>query len=153
MLVGMDQRIDLITLRVEDLDAATRFYADGLGWTTMLHVPGEVTFLQSAGARKHLAKAWPVAGPGIRGDQSSKSWLKGDIAVVPYPGESMDKAPIKVDWSYPTSVGLSVALLPRKGTGEKPQVFNMELKKAGKRWVVDSWVPYAPPAVPADLNQ
>jgi catechol 2,3-dioxygenase-like lactoylglutathione lyase family enzyme len=44
----MDQRIDLITLRVEDLDAATRFYADGLGWTTMLQVPGEVTFLQSA---------------------------------------------------------------------------------------------------------
>jgi catechol 2,3-dioxygenase-like lactoylglutathione lyase family enzyme len=44
----MDQRIDLITLRVEDLDAATRFYVDGLGWTPMLHVPGEVTFLQSA---------------------------------------------------------------------------------------------------------
>ena len=44
----MDQRIDLITLRVEDLITATRFYADGLGWTTMLHVPGEVTFLQSA---------------------------------------------------------------------------------------------------------
>jgi len=44
----MDQRIDLITLRVEDLDVATRFYADGLGWTTMLQVPGEVTFLQSA---------------------------------------------------------------------------------------------------------
>ena len=44
----MDQRIDLITLRVEDLDAATRFYTDRLGWATMLHVPGEVTFLQSA---------------------------------------------------------------------------------------------------------
>jgi catechol 2,3-dioxygenase-like lactoylglutathione lyase family enzyme len=44
----MEQRIDLITVRVEDLDAATRFYADGLGWTTMLHVPDEVTFLQSA---------------------------------------------------------------------------------------------------------
>jgi uncharacterized protein len=44
----MDQRLDIITLRVEDLAAATRFYADGLGWTVMLHVPGEVTFLQSA---------------------------------------------------------------------------------------------------------
>ena len=29
----------------------------------------------------------------------------------------------------------------------------MELKKTGKRWVVDSWVPYAPPAVPSDLSQ
>ena len=53
----------------------------------------------------------------------------------------------------PNSIGLSVALLPRKGSTEKPQVFNMELKKAGKRWVVDSWVPYAPPAVPSDLSQ
>jgi catechol 2,3-dioxygenase-like lactoylglutathione lyase family enzyme len=44
----MDQRIDLITLRVEDVDAATRFYADRLGWRTMLSVPGQVTFLQSA---------------------------------------------------------------------------------------------------------
>jgi hypothetical protein len=112
-----------------------------------------VTFLQTAVARKNLAKAWTVAGPGIRGGQSYQSWLKGDISVVPYPGESMDKAPIKVDWSYPNSVGLSIALLPKQGTGEKPQVFNMELKRAGKRWVVDSWVPYAPPAVPADLNQ
>jgi hypothetical protein len=112
-----------------------------------------VTFLQTAVARKNLAKAWTVAGPGIKGRQTFKSWMSGEIAVVPYPGESVDKAPIKVDWSYPDSVGLSIALLPRKGSTEKPQVFNMELKKAGKRWVVDSWVPYAPPAVPADLTQ
>jgi hypothetical protein len=112
-----------------------------------------VTFLQTAVARKNLAKAWTVAGPSIKGGQSYKNWLKGEIAVVPYPGESMDKAPIKVDWSHPDSIGLSIALLPAKGSAEKPQVFNMELKKAGKRWVVDSWVPYAPPAVPADLSQ
>jgi hypothetical protein len=112
-----------------------------------------VVFLQTAVARKDLARAWAVTGPGIRQGQSYKSWLRGEISVVPYPGESMDKAPIKVDWSYPNSIGLSVALLPRKGSSEKPQVFNMELKKAGKRWVVDSWVPYAPPAVPSTLNQ
>jgi len=44
----MDQRIDIITLRVEDLDAATTFYTERLGWTAMLTVPGEVSFLQSA---------------------------------------------------------------------------------------------------------
>jgi hypothetical protein len=112
-----------------------------------------VTFLQTAVARKNLAKAWKVTGPGIKQGQTYQSWLKGEISVVPYPGDSVDKAPIRVDWSYPDSIGLSVALLPKKGSSEKPQVFNMELKKSGKRWVVDSWVPYAPPAVPADLNQ
>jgi hypothetical protein len=111
-----------------------------------------VTFLQTAVARKNLAKAWAVAGPGIRQGQSYRDWLKGEIAVVPYPGESMDKAPIKVDWSHSNSIGLSVALLPRKGSAEKPQVFNMELKRAGNRWVVDSWVPYAPPAIPSAPN-
>jgi hypothetical protein len=121
-------------------------------------MPGEarsaaVTFLQTAVARKNLAQAWRVTGPGIKQGQSYRDWLKGNIAVVPYPGASMDKAPIKVDWSYPDSIGLSIALLPKKGSREKPQVFNMELKKAGNRWLVDSWVPYAPPAVPDALNQ
>jgi hypothetical protein len=111
-----------------------------------------VTFLQTAVARKNLAKAWTVAGPGLKQGQTYKTWLKGNIPVVPYPGEAMNKAPIKVDWSYPQSIGLSIALLPRQGSGEKPQVFNMELKKAGKRWLVDSWVPYAPAAVPTHLN-
>jgi hypothetical protein len=112
-----------------------------------------VTFLQTAVARQNLKKAWTVSGPGIRQGQTYSDWLKGEIAVVPYPGESMDKAPIKVDWSYPNTIGLSIALLPRKGSSEKPQVFQMELKRAGKRWFVDSWAPYAPPAIPDDLAQ
>jgi len=42
----MDQRINVITLGVRDLDAARRFYVDGLGWTAALDVPGEVIFVQ-----------------------------------------------------------------------------------------------------------
>ncbi len=109
-----------------------------------------VVFLQTAVARKDLARAWTVVGPGIKQGYTYKSWMSGAIPVVPYPGEAMDKAPIKVDWSYPNSIGLSIALLPKKGVAEKPQVFSMELKKAGERWVVDSWAPYAPPAVPTN---
>lgn len=44
----MEQRVSIITIRVEDLEAATRFYVDGLGWRSFLTVPGEVTFLQVA---------------------------------------------------------------------------------------------------------
>lgn len=112
-----------------------------------------VTFLETAVAREDLKKAWTVSGPGIRQGQTYKDWLKGEIAVVPYPGDSMEKAPIKVDWSYPKSIGLSIALLPKKGSTEKPQVFQMELKRSGQRWYVDAWAPYAPPAVPDDLAQ
>jgi catechol 2,3-dioxygenase-like lactoylglutathione lyase family enzyme len=42
----MQPRIDLITLGVPDLDAARRFYVDGLGWEPLLDIPGEVIFLQ-----------------------------------------------------------------------------------------------------------
>lgn len=41
----MQPRLDLLTLAVPDLDAARRFYVDGLGWTPTLDVPGEVIFL------------------------------------------------------------------------------------------------------------
>lgn len=42
----MDQRVDIITLGVADLDVARRFYVDGLGWEPTLDVPDEVIFIQ-----------------------------------------------------------------------------------------------------------
>ncbi len=42
----MQPRLDLITLGVPDLDAARRFYVDGLGWEPVWEVPGEIVFLQ-----------------------------------------------------------------------------------------------------------
>ena len=44
----MEQRLSLITLGVPDLDEARRFYLDGLGWTPVLDIAGQVTFLQVA---------------------------------------------------------------------------------------------------------
>ncbi|MDO9396515.1 MAG: VOC family protein [Herbiconiux sp.] len=41
-----DQRIDFITLATPDVDAARRFYRDGLGWEPLLDVPGEIVFFQ-----------------------------------------------------------------------------------------------------------
>jgi catechol 2,3-dioxygenase-like lactoylglutathione lyase family enzyme len=44
----MEQRVSIFTIRTQDLEAATRFYTEGLGWESLLAVPGEVTFLQVA---------------------------------------------------------------------------------------------------------
>lgn len=43
----MDQRISFITLAVADLDRTRAFYADGLGWTPELFVPGEVLMIRT----------------------------------------------------------------------------------------------------------
>ena len=42
----MEPRLDILTLGVPDLDAAHRFYVDGLGWEPALVVEGEVVFIQ-----------------------------------------------------------------------------------------------------------
>ena len=47
----MDQRISFVTLAVADLEAARRFYLEGLGWTAALDVPDEVLMIQ---AGEHL---------------------------------------------------------------------------------------------------
>jgi uncharacterized protein len=44
----MEQRVSIVTIRVEDLEAATRYYVEGLGWRPFLAVAGEVTFMQVA---------------------------------------------------------------------------------------------------------
>jgi catechol 2,3-dioxygenase-like lactoylglutathione lyase family enzyme len=42
----MEPRLDLLTVAVPDVEAARRFYVDGLGWSPRLDVAGEVVFLQ-----------------------------------------------------------------------------------------------------------
>jgi catechol 2,3-dioxygenase-like lactoylglutathione lyase family enzyme len=42
----MDQRLSLVTLAVADLDASRRFYLDGLGWTAVVDVAGEVLMVE-----------------------------------------------------------------------------------------------------------
>ena len=44
----MEQQVHFLTLATADLDAARRFYVDGLGWTPLLDVPGEIVFFQIA---------------------------------------------------------------------------------------------------------
>jgi catechol 2,3-dioxygenase-like lactoylglutathione lyase family enzyme len=46
----MEQRTHFITLSTPDLDASRSFYCDGLGWTALLDVPGEIIFFQVAPA-------------------------------------------------------------------------------------------------------
>jgi hypothetical protein len=79
--------------------------------------------------------------------------MRGNIAVVPYPVDEVERIPVKIDWSYRKSAMLEVALLPKEGSAEKPQVFLIGVKRIVKgkrvRWVVEYWAPYAPPAVPA----
>ena len=112
-------------------------------------------FIETAVARKDLAKAYPIAGPAIKQGQSLKEWLTGDIAVVPFPIEHLDVAPMKVVYSYANEAAIQVALLTKDGSKAKSQLFDMTLERIGrpKHWVVNMWAPHGQPPVPCgDVN-
>ena len=44
----MEQRVHFLTVATADLDAARRFYCDGLGWVPAMDVPGEIIFFPIA---------------------------------------------------------------------------------------------------------
>jgi catechol 2,3-dioxygenase-like lactoylglutathione lyase family enzyme len=44
----LDQRIHFLTFATADLDAARRFYVDGLRWEPLMDVAGEIIFFQIA---------------------------------------------------------------------------------------------------------
>ena len=111
-----------------------------------------IRFIQTAVARQNLEEAWTLVGPNLRGGLTRARWITGANPVVPYPVDQLDVAPYKVDESFETSALLEVALLPRKGSGVRAQVFFLQLKRLGSgkhaRWVVDNWVPRASAVVP-----
>ncbi|GAA2741309.1 VOC family protein [Terrabacter aerolatus] len=59
--------ISAITLGVRDVERSRTFYVDGLGFRPVLHLPGEISFVQCAPGQ--LLALWDVAQmPGESGD-------------------------------------------------------------------------------------
>jgi catechol 2,3-dioxygenase-like lactoylglutathione lyase family enzyme len=52
----MEQRLNLVTLVVTDLEVSRRFYVDGLGWEPAVDVPGDVLMFRMA--EKLLLSLW-----------------------------------------------------------------------------------------------
>ncbi len=111
-------------------------------------------FILTAVARKDLATAWKLSGPGIRQGQSYKEWLTGNIAVVPYP--DFASVHFAVAESYPTSATLEVVLAPKKGSRVQSQTFFIKLNAVGtskqKHWVVNYWAPQSPTVTHVPIN-
>ena len=106
-------------------------------------------FIRTAVARRDLNSAYDIVTEEIKQGQSRASWNTGNIAVVPYPVDALDFAPMKIDFSYPAEAQIEVALLPRKGVkGVKGQLFIMDLVKRDGKWFVNAWVPRSAPPVP-----
>jgi hypothetical protein len=105
-------------------------------------------FIQTAVARKNLTAAYGLVTSEIKQGQTLKEWRTGNIAVIPYPVDAVKYAPMKIDFSYPREALIEIALLPKQGSGARPQLFAMDLVKRDGKWLVNSWYPRSSPPVP-----
>ena len=111
-------------------------------------------FIQTAVARKNLAHAYTLVGPQIKQGMTLKQWMTGNIAVIPYPADSIAFAPFRIDYSYAREALLEVMLLPKAKAKIRPTDFYLGVNKVGTgakaHWVVTSWSPHVSPMVPSD---
>jgi hypothetical protein len=97
-------------------------------------------FVQTAVARKRLARAWDIAAPELKRGTTREEWLAGTLRVVPYPVAKAD-AIFTVVNSFTDRAQLNVAFLPKPGTRVDPQTFTLDLRKVDGRWLVSAWLP------------
>jgi hypothetical protein len=105
-------------------------------------------FIETAVARKNLPQAYSLVTSEIRQGQTLKEWNTGNIAVVPYPVDAVQYAPMKIDFSYPNEALIEIALLPKKGSKVRGLLFQMDLVKRNGKWLVNTWAPRSSPPVP-----
>jgi catechol 2,3-dioxygenase-like lactoylglutathione lyase family enzyme len=107
----MEQRLTMVTLGVTDLDAARRFYLDGLGWSALLDA-GEAVFLQVAPgvllslygradmAREAGTPAGPTAPPPVTlaHNVGSEAEVRQVVADVEAAGGTVVTPPARASW-------------------------------------------------------
>ena len=115
-------------------------------------VAGE--FVVAAVTRQNVKKAWTLAHPDLRSAVSRQEWMQGTLPVPFYAPGAIEAASFKTDLSHPRNAVLDLLILPKKGSGYRPQAFFVTLEAVGngkaKRWLVVSFVPHggAETAVP-----
>ena len=103
----MKGRIDIITLRVEDLRSATAYYTEGLGWKTASR-PGEVTFIQMGHGQLlalFIASGFDAdVGPEVEAqcnlahNVSSEAEVRDAVASMVEAGATLIKEPQRTVW-------------------------------------------------------
>ena len=104
-------------------------------------------FSHTAMVRRRLDEAWTLASPTMKAGLTRAQWRRGELPVQPYPALALDSVAWHIVERYPSSLLLDVAVHPKTGSGERVAVYSVELtatgRGAGRRFLVDSWVPLA----------
>ena len=97
-------------------------------------------FVNTAVARKKLARAWEISAPELKQGTTREEWLAGTLRVVPYP---VAKANVLLQTvsSFTDVARLNVTFVPKPGTDARSQTFLLDLRNLDGRWLVSAWQP------------
>jgi len=111
-----------------------------LSRTARAHLLSEsLRFVASAVTRHDVDAAYDLTSRHLRQGLTRTQWHSGNIPVIPFPAVSL--AAWGVDWSYSDDVALDLALRADNRSDIVGKTFTIELKRYGKRWLVENWTP------------
>lgn len=102
-------------------------------------------FIRMGVEQKDLAGSWDVVAPSMKVGFTKEKWVKGSaLPFPPYPADLV-RTRWQLSFSYPTEVGLRVALFAKPSSKIKAVVFDIVERKYGHggqtRWLVSSFTP------------
>jgi len=99
-------------------------------------------FVNHAVKRHDVAASYNVTAPELRAGMSRKEWAKGAIPAYPYPARGTSHG-----WTilYITrdEVAVNLILRPKPGVRIRGILFNVYLRPAHGKWLIDSFMPAA----------
>jgi hypothetical protein len=100
------------------------------------------TFVNHAVKRQDVAASYDVVAPELKAGMTRKEWAKGDIPAYPYPARGLSHG-----WTilYVTrdEVAVNLILRPKPGVRMRGILFNLYLRPAHGKWLIDSFMPAA----------
>jgi hypothetical protein len=100
-------------------------------------------FVPAAVGRRDPARAWELAGPGLRAGTTRRQWLAGELPVHPFPFAGREFRGWRKIYAHRDKVAIDLLLHPRPDSRLGPIAFGIDLVPRGDRWVVDSIFPAA----------
>jgi hypothetical protein len=100
-------------------------------------------FVPAAVGRRDPARAWELAGPGLRAGTTRRQWLAGELPVHPYPFADRPFRGWRKIYAHRDKVAIDLLLHPRADSRLGPIAFGIDLVPRDGRWVVDSIFPAA----------
>ncbi|HEU5277726.1 MAG TPA: hypothetical protein VFU26_02355 [Gaiellaceae bacterium] len=100
-------------------------------------------FVPAAVGRENPARAWQLAGPGLRAGGRLREWKTGLMPVQPYAFAHRTLRDWRLIYARSDRVAIDLMLFPRAGSREGPIMFGIDLVPRKRGWLVDSIFPAA----------